>query len=85
MSGFDRLIQKVPGSLQVKAFVSASLLCIALGYPIFRSTDGRQGHDYFSQERPEAILKGEEESRQKYLMEREQRREQRRANETSEQ
>lgn len=57
----DRFINKVPGSPQVKAFAVAITVVGLLAYPVFGvSKEGRQGHDYFSQERPEAILAGEE-------------------------
>lgn len=75
------------GSMPFKAFVAGITLCAVLGYPIFgggvggkgkngdgTSTKTKQGHDYFSQERPEAILQAEHASRQRYLQEREQRR-----------
>jgi hypothetical protein len=78
MPGFDRFVAKLPGSVQVQAFSVGMVLCIAMGYPIFVSGQKeKQGHDYFSQERPEAILQGEESSRKKYLAEREVRREER--------
>lgn len=84
-TGFDRLLRRVPGSTPFKAFAAGVLLCAGLGYPIFYSTNGsggdgnagKQGHDLFSQERPEAILQAEQDSRKQYLREREERREQR--------
>lgn len=85
-TAFDRLLAKVPGSVQFKAFAAGTAVCLALGYPIFfRGKAQPQGHDYFSQERPEAILKGEEASRKQYLKEREERREQRKLQQQHEQ
>ena len=78
MTVFDRYLAKMPGSIQFKAFGAGMVLCAALGYPVFAGGTGKQGHDYFSQERPEAVLQGEERSRKQYLKEREERREERR-------
>ena len=75
----DRFISKIPGSVQFKAFAAGVVVCTALAYPVFATGSGKQGHDYFSQERPEAILRGEEQSRKQYLKERDERREQRKA------
>ena len=79
MTVFDQWLAKVPGSTPLKAFGAGVLLCAALGYPIFaNSQQDKQGHDYFSQERPEAVLQGQERARKQYLQEREERRAERR-------
>jgi hypothetical protein len=60
----DNFIKKIPGSPPAKAFVFASLITAALAYPVFRTKDkARQGHDLFSQEKPEAIASGQERAR----------------------
>ena len=77
MTVFDRWLQRIPGSIQFKAFATGVVLCGALGYPIFAAGSGegqKQGHDYFSQERPEAVIRGEEQLRKQYLQERDERR-----------
>lgn len=50
----DRLISKIPGSTPVKAFVTSIVICGVLAIPVFYD-DSRQGHSYFSSEKPEAI------------------------------
>ena len=60
----DKLINKLPGSPPVKAFLCAGLVTAALAYPVFRTKDKtKQGHDLFSQEKPEAIASGQERAR----------------------
>ena len=58
-TGFDRLIQRIPGSMPFKAFVAGMTLCTVMAYPVFgpKSAEKKtqQGHDYISQERPEAV------------------------------
>jgi hypothetical protein len=62
MTRFERLIQRFPGSTPVKAFLVSSLLIAGLGYPVFSKSpkNSRQGHDYLSSERPEAIQASQE-------------------------
>jgi hypothetical protein len=59
----DNFMNKIPGSPPVKAFVVAAFITTALAYPVFRTKDNRQGHDLFSQEKPEAIASGQERAR----------------------
>jgi len=60
----DKFVNKLPGTPGVKAFIAASFICGLLAMPVFGvSKEGRQGHDYFSQEKPEAIRSGEERKR----------------------
>lgn len=56
----DDFVKKLPGSPRVKAFVTASVICAALAVPVFGGKEGRQGHDYMSQEKPEAVRQVEE-------------------------
>jgi hypothetical protein len=64
MSYIDRYLDRFPGTISQKAFVSAMVVCAAIGYPIFREdNETRPGHDYFSHEKPEAIRAGEERMR----------------------
>lgn len=70
MGVLDRQIRRfIPGKTPgIQAIVVASVLVVALAYPVFNvARDGRQGHDLFSQEKPEAIAQGQERSRQEYL------------------
>jgi len=60
MSPIDAAIAKLPGSSVTKAAVAAFAICGALAYPVFRSKEGRQGHDYLSSERPEVISSGQD-------------------------
>lgn len=70
----DNLLKKIPGSPATKALGTALLLSVALAYPVFGSKEGRQGHDYFSSDRPEAVRSGEEQLRRLARQEREQNR-----------
>jgi len=64
MGGVDRFLERLPGTPTQKAAVASVTLCVILGYPIFRvQKETLQGHDYFSQEKPEAIRAGEERRR----------------------
>ena len=76
MTVLDQYMARIPGSMPFKAFMAGMICCTALAIPVFFSptAESRQGHDYFSQERPEAVLAGQERARQQYLQEREVRR-----------
>lgn len=63
MSRIDAAIAKLPGSSVTKAAITAFAICGALAYPVFRSEEGRQGHDYLSSERPEAVSAGQDHMR----------------------
>jgi hypothetical protein len=70
MGVLDQHIRRyIPGKTpSIQAIVVASALVVALAYPVFNvAKDGRQGHDLFSQEKPEAIAQGQEQSRKDYL------------------
>ena len=57
-------MKKIPGSVAVKSFVASTVIVALLAYPVFGiSTETRQGHDYLSQDKPEAIRSGEERRR----------------------
>ena len=59
--GIDGLLARLPGSTSVKAVVAAFALTGAFAYPVFfRSKETRQGHDYLSSERPEAVSAGQD-------------------------
>jgi len=70
MATLKKIQSFIPGgSLQIRAVVASVAVCALLAVPVFKK-DGsksktRQGHDYFSQERPEAIRAGEEERRRR--------------------
>jgi hypothetical protein len=51
----------------LQAIAAATIVCAATGYQVFGGSERRQGHDMFSQERPEAILQAEQRSREAYL------------------
>ena len=58
-------LQKIPGSVPLKAFGAAVLICSATAYPIFKkpAEDSRQGHDYMSSDKPESIRASQEQLR----------------------
>ena len=70
MSRIDTFLAKMPGSTGAKAFLAALAIGAAVAYPVFRSKEGRQGHDYFSSERPEAISAGQDHMRKQNRIER---------------
>jgi hypothetical protein len=62
----DRFASKFPGSIPVKAFGLAVLISAACAYPVFgggRASETRQGHDLFSQDKPEVVASQEEQKR----------------------
>ena len=63
----DNFVKKIPGSVAVKSFVASTVIVALLAYPVFGiSTETRQGHDYLSSEKPEAIRAGQERLRKEY-------------------
>jgi len=65
--GFDDFVKKLPGGHYTKLFVATSTILAVTAFPIFFNTkEVRQGHDYFSQEKPEAIRAGQEQLRKEY-------------------
>ena len=68
MTRFDAFIQRLPGSIPFKSFVAACIVCTAAAYPVFSKPpeESRQGHDYMSSEKPEAIRSSEEQLRREY-------------------
>lgn len=62
----DNLINKIPGPHSVKVLVASAAVIGFMGVPIFRSGDGRQGHSYLSQEKPEAISARSEQLRREH-------------------
>jgi hypothetical protein len=78
MTAFDRVIAQrlfLGKTPWLQAIVGATIVCAATGYQVFGGSEKRQGHDMFSQERPEAILQAEQRSRQDYLEAKKQRQE----------
>ena len=63
MPYMDSIIKKIPGSVPVKSFLGALLISGALAYPVFKTKNVKQGHDLFSQDKPEAIQAGQERAR----------------------
>lgn len=59
----DDLLKKLPGSTKTKAFGLSIAICTLLAVPVFGKKDVKQGHDLFSQEKPEAVRAGEERKR----------------------
>jgi hypothetical protein len=62
----DRFASKIPGSTPVKALGLSVLIAAACAYPVFgggRASETRQGHDLFSQDKPEVIASQEEQKR----------------------
>ncbi len=62
-SEMDKLISKIPGPHTAKVLVASTAVIGLLAVPVFRSGDGRQGHSYLSQEKPEAITAWSEQMR----------------------
>jgi hypothetical protein len=64
----QQLRRLVPGKTPGRqALVIAGVLIVGLAYPVYSATDTRQGHDLFSQEKPESIAQGQEQARKEYL------------------
>lgn len=71
--GIDDRIARLPGgSLRMKGFIAAWSIVGVLAIPVFYNSSGRQGHDYLSSEKPEAIHAGQEELRKQYRQQRNQ-------------
>lgn len=68
MTRIDDLVQRIPGSIPLKAFVAACVVSAALAYPVFSKApeQSRQGHDYMSSEKPEIIRSTQEQLRKEY-------------------
>lgn len=62
------LLHKLPGSVSFKAFSLAVLISAAAAYPVFKkpAEESRQGHDYMSSDKPEAIRASQEQLRKEY-------------------
>src|SRR3569832_2802875 len=56
----DKLIRKIPGSTATKAFVVSLTVAGLCAVPVFRTSESRQGHDLFSQDKPEVVASGQE-------------------------
>jgi hypothetical protein len=68
MSRIDTFIQRIPGSLPLKSFIAACLVCSVAAYPVFIKSpeQSRQGHDYMSSDKPEVIRATQEQLRKEY-------------------
>lgn len=66
----DDALLKLPGGLRIKGFVVACSIVVAISIPVFYKSSGRQGHDYLSSDKPEAIHAGQEEMRRQYRQQR---------------
>jgi hypothetical protein len=67
---FDTFMQRLPGSVAAKSLGFSVLVCAALAYPVYKSTEGRQGHDYLSSEKPEVVASGQEKLRREQRLNR---------------
>jgi hypothetical protein len=70
--GIDDTLARFPGSARTKGFVAAWTVVALMSIPVFRNSSGKQGHDYLSSEKPEAIRAGQEELRKQYRYNRDQ-------------
>ena len=65
--GLDERLAKLPGSHRVKVLVGVAAILGITAYPIFSSSaKEQQGQNYFSQERPEAIIRAQEEKQRRW-------------------
>ena len=72
----DRLVNRIPGSTNTKAFVSAVLLTGLAAYSFPPGKPGeKKGHSYFSHEKPEVVAELEKRAREQKRLEREQNKE----------
>ncbi|KAL7557180.1 hypothetical protein ACA910_018333 [Epithemia clementina (nom. ined.)] len=75
----DQLVNRLPGSMTAKAFGTALAITILAGIPYFikdSTADRRQGHQFFSSEKPEAIIAQQEQARKQYLLQQQQQQQQ---------
>ena len=71
MSRIDAYLARFPGSVTVKAFAVTIAIAAGIAYPVFyRSEESRQGHDYFSSERPELVSAGQDRARKENRIQR---------------
>jgi hypothetical protein len=70
MSRFDSWVQRLPGSIAAKSFGFSVIVCAVLAYPVYKSTENRQGHDYLSSDKPEAVAAGQEKLRREQRLQR---------------
>lgn len=68
VGGLDNWLTKFPGGPQVKIVGAVTIIMVATAYPIFKTPkEGTgQGQHYFSQERPEQIVKAQERDAKEY-------------------
>jgi len=66
MTALRLLIQKLPGSDNVKALVGTAALVGLCAIPVF-GKNTKAGHDLFSQEKPQAMVDSESKLRKDYM------------------
>jgi hypothetical protein len=77
-SRLEAALHKLPGSVPFKAFTAALVLSAVAAYPVFSKPpeQSRQGHDYLSSDKPEAIRASQEQQRKEYRHQRNQQQQQ---------
>lgn len=70
MSRVDAWLTRLPGSVAAKSFGISVIVCTALAYPVFSKSNGRQGEDLFSSEKPEVVASGQEKIRRQQRLKR---------------
>jgi hypothetical protein len=60
-------VNKIPGGPRVRVFVGTSVILAISAAPVFmKKSADKQGHDLFSQEKPEAITASKEKLQREY-------------------
>lgn len=60
-------MNKIPGGPRVRVFVGTSIILAISAAPVFmKKAPDKQGHDLFSQEKPEAITASKEKLQREY-------------------
>mmetsp|Transcript_4872 Transcript_4872/g.5649 ORF Transcript_4872/g.5649 Transcript_4872/m.5649 type:complete len:86 (-) Transcript_4872:145-402(-) len=74
--GLESLLQKIPGGPRVQVFVGTAFILGLSAIPIWYNPKQKKGHDLFSQDKPEAFEKLEDQRRTKFREARKQQRQQ---------
>jgi hypothetical protein len=65
-------VNKVPGGPRVRVFVGTSFILALSAAPVLmKSSADKQGHDLFSQEKPEAVTASKEKLQREYRINKE--------------
>lgn len=64
--GLDDRLAKYPGSVATKAFLASLVVSGVVATSAYKYSTRKQGHDYFSSDKPEVIRAGQEELRKQY-------------------